>query len=83
MTASGGQPSQNVIFFAEQAAEGMSQLDDIRNDLVIILPQLRILRNNTPTTIKGGGSPVVRCSRASLFVRECNDKLMRRVNAFQ
>jgi hypothetical protein len=34
-------------------------LNDIRNDLAIILPQLRILRNNTPTTIKGGGSPVV------------------------
>ena len=33
----------------------MSQLSDTRSDPATILPQLRILRNNTPTMITGGG----------------------------
>ena len=54
-----GQPSQNVIFFAEEAAEGSSQLSDVRNDLATIIAQLRIMRNQGPRSVNGGGTPLV------------------------
>ena len=58
MTETRGQPSQNVVFFAEEAAEGSSQLNNVRNDLATIIPQLRTMRNQGPRSVNGG-TPLV------------------------
>lgn len=44
-----------IVFYAEQAAEGLPQLNDMRNDLVKIVPYLAIMRNQAPGSVNGGG----------------------------
>jgi hypothetical protein len=45
-----------LTFYAEQSTENMSQLADMRNDLAKIVPHLEIIRNNSPTSVQGGGT---------------------------
>jgi hypothetical protein len=45
-----------LLLYAEEAAEGMSQLNNMRNDLNKIIPHLQIIRNDSPTAWKGGGT---------------------------
>ena len=57
MTETGGEPNNQLTLFAEEAAEGTSQLTDARNDMATLIPYLRILRNQAPSTPNGGGTP--------------------------
>ncbi len=52
-TDTGGE--HGIIFYAEGAAEGTPQLSDMRSDMDKITPHLRIMRNQGPTSINGGG----------------------------
>lgn len=55
----GGEPANQLTFYAEQAASGTTWLDNMSSDLPKIIPQLRILRNQGPSSINGGGTPRV------------------------
>jgi hypothetical protein len=46
------------VFYAEPAADGMKELDNMRSDLPKIWPHLRPVTNNSPTSIGGGGAPL-------------------------
>jgi hypothetical protein len=47
--------TDGLVLTAEGAAEGMAQLDAMRRDLVIIHPLLRLVRDNGPGSVGGGG----------------------------
>lgn len=47
---------RHIIMSAEQAAEGMPELNDMRKDFNIIHKYLRVVLNNTPSTPGGGGA---------------------------
>ncbi len=47
----------DVAFLAEDAAAGMPELTDIRNDLFRISPYLAVITNNSAESIGGGGTP--------------------------
>lgn len=47
----------DLAFLAEDAAAGMPELADIRNDLAKISPYLAVVTNNSAQTIGGGGTP--------------------------
>ncbi len=53
----GGQPNPNITLFAEQdVSQDASQLADMSNDWANkLVPLLRILRNQGPSSINGGG----------------------------
>ena len=55
----GGQPSPNITLYAEQdTSKDSSQLSAMSSDWTSkIVPLLRIMRNQGPTSINGGGSP--------------------------
>jgi hypothetical protein len=44
-----------IVFYAEQASEGLPQLNDMRNDIEKIVPYLAILRNQWPGSVNGAG----------------------------
>ena len=46
-----------LTFYAEAAAEGMPELNDMRTDSAKLLPYLSVLRNQSPSTPNGGGVP--------------------------
>lgn len=48
-----------LLFFAEPSAEGSSVLAQMRKDLPKIQAVLRIMRNQSPQTVNGGGKPIV------------------------
>lgn len=56
MRDTGGQ--NQVTFYAEQSAEGLPVIDQMRADMPLILPLLRVMRNQGPNSINGGGTPV-------------------------
>jgi hypothetical protein len=47
-----------VIFYAEQSAEGIPAIAQMRADMPLIVPLLRVMRNQGPNSINGGGTPV-------------------------
>ncbi|MFN8037014.1 MAG: hypothetical protein U0V73_13850 [Acidimicrobiia bacterium] len=51
--------SSAFTLYAEGAAEGMPQLEDLRNDLRTVQGQLRAVVNNGPNSVGGGGTPRV------------------------
>jgi hypothetical protein len=53
MRDTGGE--HGILFYAEEAAEGMPALAAMRADLSKIVPHLAILRNQSPATPNGGG----------------------------
>jgi hypothetical protein len=48
--------SGGIIFYAEEAAESLPQLAEMRADLAKIVPHLKIMRNQSPSTTNGGGT---------------------------
>jgi hypothetical protein len=61
MNITGGEPSNQITFYAEIGcnAAAPTQVANLQTDLNTILPYCRILRNNTPATHNGGGTPIV------------------------
>jgi hypothetical protein len=51
--------SDGIVFFAEPAAEGDPLIDDMRMDMSLICSVLAVLRNQGPTSINGGGLPLI------------------------
>jgi len=49
--------TENLIIDAEDAADGMPELQEMRADIVKIRTFLRPVLNNTPATPGGGGTP--------------------------
>jgi hypothetical protein len=51
-------PSQtnSIILVAEGALEGTRQLSEMRAALPALVPLLRIMRNQAPTSMQGGGT---------------------------
>jgi hypothetical protein len=47
----------DVAFLAEDAAAGMPEITDIRNDLARISPYLAVVTNNSAQSMGGGGTP--------------------------
>ena len=56
MRDSGG--SNQVTFYAEPQDEGNAVLDDMRGDMGKIVPLLRVMRNQGPNSVNGGGTPL-------------------------
>jgi hypothetical protein len=47
----------DLAFLAEDAAAGMSEVADIRNDLSKLTPYLAVVTNNSAQSMGGGGTP--------------------------
>src|SRR6202000_1988371 len=47
--------TNKIIFVAEGALEDTKQLEEMRAALPKLVPLLRILRNQTPNSVQGGG----------------------------
>jgi hypothetical protein len=51
------QNGSSFVLKAEPSLEGSTALTNMRRDLATIRPHLRVVTNNTPTTVGGGGTP--------------------------
>ncbi len=50
--------SKSMTFYGEPGLSAAA-VEDIRRDLLVIRPALRLVANNSPTSVGGGGDPVV------------------------
>jgi hypothetical protein len=51
--------TSNLVFYAEQIAEGSQELREMRDAIQVLHPYLRAVTNNAPRSRGGGGVPKV------------------------
>lgn len=56
LNITGGEPNDEVFIFVEEGAGSLPQTANLATDWPTIVPYLRIMRNNGPNSIKGGGA---------------------------
>jgi hypothetical protein len=49
--------SSSFVLKADPSLDGTSALSNMRRDLATLRPHLRVVTNNTPTSVNGGGTP--------------------------
>lgn len=50
--------TNNIVFYATPSTESNPLISQMRNDMTIIIPKLSIMRNQSPSSVMGGGASI-------------------------